>query len=352
MSLEFVDTNTGVNYSLQTNNVVVGQPMNLTCQFLLTNSIFMDCLFSNFQWTIPGYAISNYVVAPDASSAVLSTNFPTTNSTVKFYWVDGASNRIVQCAASYRGLRFTNQAVFNVIRPLPQFFAPVVGSVTVDTNYDNFEYDSGNGNIIDGGHDVAGTNWLHFGTASSWADIGIAFIFTNAPTIWPTTTSYGRYFMVQVIETGSIEENCLSGTNLIGKELNQYGLDTEYPLQATGDFWHLGGYSYRTNDMWFDCPASVLDETTWVSRTNSFTAYLMFQAAQPIYYTNNIPIPMYSVTWSWSGIAKTNSSPTGYYLYSSTLPSTNISQTFNFPTWNTNSENFIWQTNTTPFNEN
>jgi hypothetical protein len=57
--------------------------MNLQCQLSVTN-----VTLTNFQWTIPGYAISNYVVAADASSAMVVTNFPMNNSNVVFYWVN------------------------------------------------------------------------------------------------------------------------------------------------------------------------------------------------------------------------------------------------------------------------
>jgi len=82
----------------QTNKVIVGQQMNLKCQLMISNEVITVFPLTNFQWTVPGFAISNYVVAADASSAVVYTNFPTTKSNVVFYWVDGASNRAVQCS--------------------------------------------------------------------------------------------------------------------------------------------------------------------------------------------------------------------------------------------------------------
>ena len=62
---EILDANTGTNLSAQTNTVIVGRQMNLVCQFANTNSYMTNFVMTNFQWTVPGYAISNCVVAPD-----------------------------------------------------------------------------------------------------------------------------------------------------------------------------------------------------------------------------------------------------------------------------------------------
>jgi hypothetical protein len=350
VSLQIIDGNTGTNLTAQTNTVIVGQQMNWYCQLSLTNQYMTNFIFTNFSWTIPGFAISNYVVASDSSSAVVVTNFPLNSSNVVFYWVDGATNRTIQCSATIGGKTVTGQATFDVIQPLPQFSIQVVGTIAVDTNYHTSTFNSLNGDIVDEGVVGGGGTWLHFGIDSSWANVGMAFIFTNAPVL-PLSVTYGRYFIVQIVNDGDIKKNMFSGTNLIGLEESPYGLDTDYPYQESGDFWHLGGYSYRTNDMWYDAPASKLDGTTWLSRTNSFTTYLMFQSATPD-YTNTIPVPMYSATWSWAGIAETNGTLNSFFLFSSSLPSPIVSQTLNYPTWTTNVVNFQYQTNNTPFNEN
>ena len=69
--LTIVDGNSGQDLTLQTNTVIVGQQMNLLCKTVTTNGPVL----SNFKWTVPGYAISNYVVAADTNSAIVVTNF-------------------------------------------------------------------------------------------------------------------------------------------------------------------------------------------------------------------------------------------------------------------------------------
>lgn len=357
VTLQIIDANTGTNLSAQENAVIVGQQMNLTCQLSMTNAVLNNSMLTNFQWTIPGDAISNYVVAADASSAFVATNFPTTNSNIQFYWVDGANGRAVQCSATIDGATITGQAVFNVIRPAPQFFAPVVGAIAVDTNYHNFDYSISDGSIVDNG--LKGGTWLHFGVVSSWSNVGIAFAFSNAPIVSSSSTAYGRYFLVQIVNTSDIKENVVNTTNLSGVERTSHGLDSEYPFQKKGDLWHPEGMSLsdRTNDMWFDAPAEGLDATmAWLTRTDSFTLYLMFIDGYPDYsdstYAKNIPIPMYSVTWSWSGTVVTNGTFGSFILSSPSLPSPVISTTTTYPTWNLNVTNFIYQTNNIPFDEN
>jgi hypothetical protein len=125
--------------------------MNLTCQLSITNAFMTNFVFTNFTWTVPGYAISNYVVAADFSSAVVVTNFPTNNTTAKFYWVNAESNNVVQCSATVHGMRVTGQAVFNVYSPSiiftdepPSFVTncPIGGTLSLSLGDD-----SGQGNM-------------------------------------------------------------------------------------------------------------------------------------------------------------------------------------------------------------
>jgi hypothetical protein len=64
--------------------VVVGQLINPSCRW----KDGAGPTITNFQWTVPGYAISNYI--PTWESAVVYESFPKTNETVRFYWKDPA----------------------------------------------------------------------------------------------------------------------------------------------------------------------------------------------------------------------------------------------------------------------
>ncbi|HEY3762226.1 MAG TPA: hypothetical protein VGN23_10820, partial [Verrucomicrobiae bacterium] len=121
LTVQIIDANTGNNLTGQTNTVIVGQQMNLLCQLSITNLPFTNLVLTNFSWTVPGEAISNYVVAADASSAYVATNFPMTNYNVEFYWVDGTSNRTVQVSATINGINKYGAGSFQYLSPKRHF---------------------------------------------------------------------------------------------------------------------------------------------------------------------------------------------------------------------------------------
>lgn len=106
----------------KTNTVIVGEKIQLRCELSNTN-----LTITNYQWTIPGFAISNYVA--DSTSSMIYSNFSTTNSNVAFYWVDGASNRVIECSVQVSGQKVMSRTVFDVFRPVPDFFVEIRGTV-------------------------------------------------------------------------------------------------------------------------------------------------------------------------------------------------------------------------------
>ncbi|HEU5125135.1 MAG TPA: hypothetical protein VFW05_13860 [Verrucomicrobiae bacterium] len=66
--------------------VVVGQKINLSCGLISSTGNILPANGS-CKWTVPGYAISNYIA--DLNTGIVYSNFPTANSNVVFYWVNG-----------------------------------------------------------------------------------------------------------------------------------------------------------------------------------------------------------------------------------------------------------------------
>jgi hypothetical protein len=262
LTLEIVDANTGNNLSAQTNTVIVGQQMNLTCQLSMTNATFMNSLLTNFQWTVPGLAISNYVVAPDTSSATVVTNFPLGNTNVVFYWVNGANNRTVQCSATVNGTQMTGQAVFNVVAPTAQIS-------TYTTSVGIFPLGS--------------YDWLLFDSFS-----GPGIIFSNSIVIPPNFSGSVQWVQIDFNPIlNIIDTNSVSHTN----SQSTFGpyLDTTYPYHTT----NASGFPV-------DTPGDELpngNEYTQVQGSDTFEMWMMFQP------TNGIPVPLRAVNWSWSGAA-------------------------------------------------
>jgi len=303
--LSIIDSNSGVDLTLQTNTVIVGQQMNWYCQLCLTNYGLTNPPLSNFQWTVPGYAISNYVVAADSSSAMVVTNFPLNNSNVVFYWVDGASSRTVQCSATVNGKAVTGQATFNVLKPSADLLAFTNGSaVSIDANYAFY----------------SGTV-LHFGTDAQLAgqtNWGTRFYATNL--VLNGCPSDAVFFFVQ---TGIIqaEHNYTNGTS---SRYTGSGLDTQYPaflpFSATEPWWH--------DD---DPPGEPADGSSQVWRSDHFTMYLLYQVNS----ANSIPVPLKKLDWSWSGVAQTNGVG-GWQLLSASVALQNVNVSAGYPTWTNN----------------
>ena len=314
--LAIIDTNSGVDLTLQTNTVIVGQQMNWYAQLSNTNSYMTNFSATNFQWTVPGFAISNYVVAPDSSSATVVTNFATNNANVIFYWADGANKRVVQCSATVNGKTITSQAAFDVLTPTGGV-STVTGTMGVDTSwYGDLE--------------------LAFGTPTT---PGISF----SPSIsmpFGTNYNYGNTnYNIEWIQLINSNKSCTITT--VGDVLHiasttNVTLDTTYPYP----FNQIATPPY-TSTSTSDSPAPPsLSNTNYIAASITFSAtmWLMFQPA------NGQWIPLRTVSWNCYGAA-TNLS-TGWVLTSanwSTNPPDAAAGAF-YPRWfnNVTNEDNIW----------
>jgi hypothetical protein len=315
-TLQIVDNNNNGNVlSGQTTTVIVGQQMNLSCQLNVTNSGFSNSMLTNFQWLVPGYAISNYVVAPDASSATLVTNFPTTNSSAVFYWADGATNlllvtnRAVWCSATINGVTISNQAVFNVLRPF----------ATVSTQTKSI--------VMDG-------PLVHFCQVHPFV-AGITF--SNTVIVPPSFSGSNEW--VQTVDF-DVEE--YEDTNSFWHKRNTVGeppfLDTLIPYppennnpSATADSPGYGDVGGRPQPM-----EIIMGE--------DFTMWLMFRPDGGQW------VPLRAVSWN-VGATATNSlydSISGWGIESSSFANPSDCDpdpTMLYPEWNGNITNFIYTTN-------
>ena len=294
---EIIDANTGTNLSAQTNTVIVGQQMNLTYGFSITNSFMTNFVVTNFQWTVPGFAISNYVVASDSSSAMVVTNFPMNNAAAKFYWVNGASNLVVKCSATANGTPVTGQAVFNVLAP--------TAKITTSTT---------SVNIFSRG----AWQWILFdGTAGP----GITFSNTiSIPTNFPSSVVWVQ---VDYNPTFSLlDTNSILHTNL-QEHAGPY-VDTSYPYKAL------------SNGNPVDTPGTELpngNEYVECMDSDTFEMWLMYQP------TNGIPVPIRAVNWSWTGSA-TNYLGLTWMLKQATNSVNPVDfPTSTFPQWNSDVTN-------------
>jgi hypothetical protein len=302
VSLQIIDANTGTNLTLQTNTVIVGQQMNWYCQLSVTNALLNNGELTNFQWTVPGYAISNYVVAADASSAMVVTNFPTINSNVVFYWVDGASYRVIQCSATVQGKLVTGQAVFNIYRPSVTFTDEPPSWATND--------------VIDG--------TLSLSLGGSGGDGSMSF------RVDVSSTNSGKTDFTQLINRSAANGNTSDSTS------GQYWMDnTRFYLSKSSDNAAFIVFTNHARTLFFnDGPNFALAHSVFNSNTSivdQFKDYIMFRPKNGN-VNNNIYVPLGKITWLWSASTTYSGGTWPPPTFSITRPS-NPDGGLEFPQW-------------------
>jgi hypothetical protein len=309
LHLAIIDTNSGMDLTLQTNSVIVGQQMNWQCRLSMTNSFMTNFPLTNFHWTIPGYAISNYVA--NDGSGIVYTNFSTVNSNVVFYWVDGvtnladATNRVVQISATVNGKTVTGQATFKVLRPTGKITATTISPITLDY--------------------ADGPATLHFGSVQIGTQPGI--LFSNSitmPSGYTGNTNYTFEWVQKVIYLKErLQTNDGSGAWYSLQASNV--LDTQYPYPSPD--------TRFSNACTTDSPGSDgLDGYQAVSFTNNFTMWLMFQPS------GGVVVPLRMVNWSWNGTGTFNG-VTGSVTSSNAVANPDSDATDNYPVWTDNVTN-------------
>jgi len=228
-------------------NALVGQRLVLTCQLAPEGGPPL----TNYQWTVPGTALTNFYVSTDA----LQTNgYPVpltqkTSNTVRFCWVDPGT-KVVRCKAMADGQEWSARTYFRVKRPNATLTANIQAGVEV---YNNL---------------------LRFGNN---AFAGIDFMPRNKDTdgVW------------QYIQIGhQLARYQTAGTNTWSRAEGS-GLDSWYP---------------NPNDR--DAPwTSLPSDASVTTITGTYTTYLAFRAT-----LDDILVPIREITWSWDGQAATNGS--------------------------------------------
>ncbi len=281
------------NITGQTNTVIVGEQVALTCQFVdpatgLPSSI---APITNYQWSIPGTYVSNYVTTVTNGTVYYLTNASDfTNSSITYYWVEGSggSPLEVQCTAIAQGVTMTAKAKFNVTRPTASLTASITGAIALDNNFLNNEFA------------------LHFG----WNPVGIIFDYT--------ATNSGTWDFAQLMDNFLVRQRDPADGQWY--RVQGSGLDTVFPYPR----FRPPGTS--------DSPGvPVLPDAAAVTVDWSFTMYLMFKPTGGIY------VPIRKIGWGWNAAATRNvtwGSPTG-----APYVDANDTDATNHPQW---TDNFIY----------
>ncbi len=296
-------------------NVVVGQAINLTCQLEDTNGNPPTTFgITNYSWTVPGNTFSDYVAT--AESAVLYKNFPTTSNTVNYYWID-KGNEQVQCTVQAAGQTITANATFNVVRPDVTWTLTPKSHVAVTTDVCDSLF--------------PGYYHLTTGRGCSPDDVGMWYQFQVTD-----MKGYTNSYTFQFVQVVTIDYK----QNLYYPELPD-GFKSKYVAGRGLD----GAYPYKS----WNVSSGVADDTPWDVlidyiafdwRRDSFECYLMFTPA------GGKPVPLKLATWNWYGRARKvdNNLPPGFV---GVPPFTNPQAAlgvdcFSHPTWSTNISDLTW----------
>jgi hypothetical protein len=258
-------------------NVVVGERIDLTTRLVSGSTTIDTATMSNRQWTIPGTRIANYVVTYTSSTAPSSgvltelTSQNLTQSSIQFYWVDGADSRNIQYSARMGNKTYTGNARFNVKRPTVSVTS-VTHTTTIYTTGQHQE-------LLFGATSV-------FGTQTP----GISFSRTNFQV--PTGFS-GDSFWVQTINfsfTRTLADGQTTQTS------SATGLDNKFPYSSRDP------NAPSTNDLPGVCLRVCGEDFPSIIRMQAninADMWLMFKPNG----NNSIYVPLKKVSWNWSAVA-------------------------------------------------
>jgi hypothetical protein len=264
------------NITDSTNTVVVGEQMALSC--VLSPGI---ATVTNFQWSIPGSYISNYVTTTTLGKVYPLTNAAAfTNSGITYYWVEGSGGSLleVQCTAKVKGETITAKTKFNVVAPTYELQICPSNTVGIHLPY------------------VLGSTYFHFGDGTN----GIHF-FGNPQVLVESNFTLG---FIQVGKSLS-QRFFDGGTQAQRVYTNTWFLDCPVPdeflfqaqLKTNATFGSFANALYA-----FDSPSQylfpALTTMNRITRSDNFELFLMYKPGN-----GGIWVPLVHSPWSWSGTA-------------------------------------------------
>jgi hypothetical protein len=226
-------------------NVIVGQ------QVALTGSLSPSGVaVTQWNWNIPGYAISNFVVSADTNSSQVIELTATNAANANWYWVSGGAKQVVATATLTNGAVVTGKVDFAVLRP--NIAVTTITSTVVIEDNQTLKFGAGGNEGVVFRRNVGEL----YGGSTFWAQI-----ITNSSTAIRLTNGCAQSSIV-----------------------NQ--LDSRYPYAETTG-----------------CPdspeQSLMDNFTDVTRQDQSRMFLMYKPPG----TDVVHVPLSLVEWQWSGHA-------------------------------------------------
>ncbi len=233
--------------------VYIGQRIPLSCRMEPEIGTI-----TNYQWSIEGNIISNWIATADSGKVYFVSNFSNANITYH-YWKPGTSLK-ARCLVKLEAGDLDAKTTFNVLGPGGGLTAQKLNAVKVDNNWDSFP-------------NVA----LHFGDAT--APPGIRF----------TRTVQGDCAWLQ---TATVLRRVRSSVDGTWARVSGTGLDGDFPYPVVG-------LAVQTSDT----PGMPLfGEISEGTADDQFKMYLMFRPTG-LAGIGAIYVPIGRIGWSWRGHA-------------------------------------------------
>jgi hypothetical protein len=302
----------GADVTDKTNTVIVGEQMALTCQFIGLDGLPSSIApITNFQWTIAGNIVSNYV--PSTPTLLHDgTTVVKTNASTFFHWSQLGSGLVVQCTAIAKGVTMVVKTTFDVMAPTYELELCPSNTVGIHLPF------------------VYGIHYFHFGDGQT--NHGMNF-FARPQNLVETNFTIGFLQVGKSISQRFFE----GGTQQQRVHTNDWFLDTPaageylYPAQPRTNL----TYGAFTNGLYArDSPGQhlfpLLSTMVRISRNDNFETFVMYKTGKP-----GIWVPLVKLAWSWSGTAEwgTQWSLTASNYAPTSCSSASGSGNGTFPTW-------------------
>jgi len=306
--LEVIIKQGGVDITDTTQDVIVGEKISLVGDLLPDDVVFMPEDIISTIWTIPEKRIKDYVADKDFAKAYELEEGDLDDSSVDFYWVDGADNRDVSYTFTINGKDFIADATFDVKRP-DALIDTELGDVDVGTTFGYWALSFGKKEIKP----------------------GIEFTKTvNVPAGFAGDTQW-----VQVVDDTTRRFRVESTGDWYRFEKFN-ACDTVYPYPPVTDLTTndspligLEGQDLYGNPV--DLDGATMDD--------NFTMYLMFKPDG----VGNIWVPLRRVSWGWTGeCLKAGSTWNGTDLVDDDKWANNDVDCIHHPQWIQNIEPVEW----------
>jgi hypothetical protein len=249
----------------KTSTVCVGEEMLLQCWLEPMSGAPQ---ITNYQWTIPGTYVGNYL-----HSTMLGENVPAnltnTNGVVIYYWVDKLDAGNVTCRVKAAGQEFSAKTTFNVLKPTADWNGKSNGVFT-----------------LQGGE-------MNFGDVANRVN-GMTFTFANMNLMGYTNTP--DFQSAQVGSTQITYQGTNASGNATTVTVTAQGLDGAFPYT---NFTSTAGGNTGDSPGTPLGPSDTLSPLVYVSSvtySGQYNHYLFFKPAE----AGSIPVAVKRIGWQFS----------------------------------------------------